>query len=850
MRRILFLFALIILAAVCPVHALGATYYVSSATGVDDAADHTSWAHPALTPNHIFSTVDLAAGDVIELDGGASGLSYASGSTAILNVGTNDGGVIIRSSSDSGHNGTVTIDGATTGVHGYYAAATVDGAVTLQGLTIVASGAKSCIFAQQSTTVSNSVINGAGCTSAYPTRSEGAGVVTTYNTCTISSGNFGASLYNASGGSVAANNCTLGATGGVQVINATGGGSITVVGGTIDASGSCATSPVISSGSGTVVTIRNASISNINSAVGFYAHTSGAINLYYNIVKGYAGTTNTSVLCTGLSAAGNTGTINSANNIYSDVRMRYIATNHGTINSANDIWIGAQSEVSATSAFLTNNADATINLTNSLYTQGPRQAMGTGAVHSGTGTFTESSNIANVSPKFLKYRHQPATITITADSSIKTYCDAIAAVGATYSIPISYAMYVSETQTEFGPANANIISGINAITAQGHEVIGHTYYHPSLASTYMMTVTRSSEGSPADPYLTVTGTYPSLTLKLYDDYNGGEGTPVLTVDLTATTPTDYTRADNVCTAIGAVSGWSCTIPSGVVGDATYLTGPTKTKALKVANTSCPATVATTIPLEPENFWTAEITDATTWWESLFGTGYVTAMAYPFGQNTNYTADLITWLVANEATTKILGSRAFMTSEYASPALSMKSTSIPIFGTGTTKTIYVMSSGKDVTSEAEIRGNTRAWVEWLLTTDNVGVMTIHEAEASATDLGYMFSELALARAEGLVRIVKYSDFVSEIRSTYTDAGGGTYTKTFTDASDFRLRPSSSCINAGANICTGTDAPLAGCTGSGTGRYLDHSGRSVPVGSAPDIGPYEYKGSAVHLIATGF
>lgn len=57
-------------------------------------------------------------------------------------------------------------------------------------------------------------------------------------------------------------------------------------------------------------------------------------------------------------------------------------------------------------------------------------------------------------------------------------------------------------------------------------------------------------------------------------------------------------------------------------------------------------------------------------------------------------------------------------------------------------------------------------------------------------------------------------------------------------DFSLLSGSPAINAGVNICTGTDTPLTGCTGEGTGTYTDYAGK--PIKGLPDIGAYEFQG----------
>lgn len=68
--------------------------------------------------------------------------------------------------------------------------------------------------------------------------------------------------------------------------------------------------------------------------------------------------------------------------------------------------------------------------------------------------------------------------------------------------------------------------------------------------------------------------------------------------------------------------------------------------------------------------------------------------------------------------------------------------------------------------------------------------------------------------------------------------------FVSSTNYSIQTTSPAKNAGVNLCTGTNVPFTGCTGSGTGIYTDYAGASVM--SAPDIGAYEYQEGAAPII----
>lgn len=99
MKKILM--TLMMLAVCSP--AWGATYYVSPSGS--NASPYDTWAKAATNIATALNAA-TASGDIIEIDGGTSGITYAV-------IDTSYDGVTFRGSSEPGHNGQVTIDGVT-----------------------------------------------------------------------------------------------------------------------------------------------------------------------------------------------------------------------------------------------------------------------------------------------------------------------------------------------------------------------------------------------------------------------------------------------------------------------------------------------------------------------------------------------------------------------------------------------------------------------------------------------------------------------------------------------------------------------------------------------------------------
>lgn len=97
---------------------MGTTYYVSPSGS--NTAPYDTWLKAATVINTIFTSYNLGTGDIIEIDGGVSGITYSGTGDAVIAPGTNDEGVEIKGSTADNHNGPVTADGTVQSNHGIY----------------------------------------------------------------------------------------------------------------------------------------------------------------------------------------------------------------------------------------------------------------------------------------------------------------------------------------------------------------------------------------------------------------------------------------------------------------------------------------------------------------------------------------------------------------------------------------------------------------------------------------------------------------------------------------------------------------------------------------------------------
>jgi hypothetical protein len=132
---------------------------------------------------------------------------------------------------------------------------------------------------------------------------------------------------------------------------------------------------------------------------------------------------------------------------------------------------------------------------------------------------------------------------------------------------------------------------------------------------------------------------------------------------------------------------------------------------------------------------------------------------------------------------------------------------------------------NTTDEATCRANTRTIWGWAQYSGGVIATYFHGTNyITSEQVGWIADEL---NKLGVV-FMTFSELADWIKSDHDTADGYTYTKTYPNTSDYRLRAGSPAINAGVDVGLTTDAD------------------GKPIAGKPDIGAYEYQTTASGLL----
>jgi hypothetical protein len=147
--------------------------------------------------------------------------------------------------------------------------------------------------------------------------------------------------------------------------------------------------------------------------------------------------------------------------------------------------------------------------------------------------------------------------------------------------------------------------------------------------------------------------------------------------------------------------------------------------------------------------------------------------------------------------------------------------------------YILATTITNASDAVTKANAYALAEMIATHGGIVYLLAHStSEATIAQWRIILDALAeypsimVTDADTALNIIKNGGL-------WSTADSRTYTRTFTDQSDYHLLPGSPAINAGANLC----ATLVNSTDF-AGRPVCVNSAYVGKGSAPEIGAYEY------------
>lgn len=379
--------------------------------------------------------------------------------------------------------------------------------------------------------------------------------------------------------------------------------------------------------------------------------------------------------------------------------------------------------------------------------------------------------LQDLNPRIYSYPSNQAYFTISLDGSDTTYMRNVAQVLNPLGVHITCYIVGSAITTQ------NQIDDIIAIASAGNEIGLHSWSHTDLTLAALFTVTTTN----ASATIRVNAAGKQLILSTTTPGNA------VTVDWNAS---DKTLGD-LKTAV-AGHGWTITDDSGLMSNAIKLSS--------LADTGGAVTLPHDCTVDTTAFWTDEILDTQAWLLATIGVNAKT-MSYPSGQVND---TLKAWIRDN---TTLIGGRGMIA---ALPSYTLNS--LDIWNVQTT--IPGLT-----TDEPTARQWARHMAIFSRTVGTIfGYYANFVTEVDLNEWTWFAEEMKLMG----MTILTFSEAITAIRADHSTADGITYTKTYSDVSDFRLQAGSPAINAGAVI---------------SGQTTDYIGK--PVANPPDIGSHEYR-----------
>ena len=525
----------------------------------------------------------------------------------------------------------------------------------------------------------------------------------------------------------------------------------------------------------------------VGSAAFWYNNTQGEIN--YCIYKGSAlfpirrvavyGTTGSSLVI--------------RNTIITDYYADGLNISPGsTVNLYNSIICGGFSG----SGYAINNA-GTVSAYNCLCLP----AWASGNLFNGTVTETNPIDAASVIPLpgWRHYRRE-GIINISVDDYNLDYALSVAAVAEAHGFAISLFTYQTGAvlDADYAAKLQALVHGGAYGLAGGHEVGSHSHSHPRLTNTSAFLITCSDAVAAMTISVTRVGTSDQWTGTLTTTTSGG-GAADLNINLASGA---YNTINELVAYINSVPGYTCVKNANMSAEA-------KSVCLAAVAGQSIAGAGYTALVDQPSFFQVEITESKAWIESAVGGGYVCrSFAYPGG---------ITDATVKNAVRDAgyLAGRGDHTPPAPSDALS----SMPVYG------IHHIQIG-EIDGDGGLAATRRLAASWCVSFGQNGLMSCmlsHAAdETSIEQWGWIMEVL---QQDG-IRIMTIGDAAEYIRTSglWTNGAGDQlyWTRTFSDASDLRLKPGSVLIDRGTAV----------------GLVEDLDGNAVPRGGAVDIGPYEY------------
>lgn len=553
---------------------------------------------------------------------------------------------------------------------------------------------------------------------------------------------------------------------------------------------------------GGTLTVKNSTISNntdVSAAMGSFSGTGSTVNLHYNQFINNAGALR--------SYASNT--VNLYNNDFIDNQRSSIQTYSGAIYNLSNNRFFANGQLANDFYTINNVTGGTVTDNTNLILSNIRS----GLTYRGTTGIIGGSGDIYTSPKIVSPKKEGMVALIIDDymSSFPTVADYAETKGfrITFSASQLGDNYTSDQQDT-----------IALYANRGHDIAVHGWTHTALAN-------------PGNPItFATTATHPHLDISIDQSSNssanwngnitiGDDGGANTVIPINGTT-----RMDNVVTQIQSRTGWSGSASTG---------GIIQTQAKSLAAVTNQTTFPYAASLNQSKFWYVECAESKKFWENIISTNpnytlgtYTVTTFIPPGNDTN--ATLLAWLM-DDANFAAAGTTAY---KIVRGAGNETTDSSDLSNLAMNKIlVYQAQEAVGGATGAAIPANIAALTQWLAY--NGRVIAIYQHQFSDYSQANWQSIIDALAADGSVSVLTMRGIYNRISGSglwATADAGVTYTRTFTDASNYRLRADSTLLTAGTDLCSS----MPGAT--------DYSGRVVcvgtamtPTGAKPSIGAYQ-------------
>lgn len=498
------------------------------------------------------------------------------------------------------------------------------------------------------------------------------------------------------------------------------------------------------------------------------------VNLYYNIFSPDSNRGGGNVRIR------NTTVTNAYNNVFVGCNKSCFVTTHATLtaNIKNNTFVAHNYDVDADVTIIDDDSGGTINVSNNQwfpYSENPTFPDNFGV--------TAGAGDVNSYPKFRASGYNKGYIILTVDDgSETTFAYAQEVANKADALGVKFTWFVDQQRLATNTGYATVLQNL---VGRGHEIGLHSYSHTMLTLDNVMTVTKAGQTIDIDR---ATDTITVSGVAAYTPYK----------DKSLNTIRTWLSGTAGCTLGNLITNVSGTALGEVLAD---------TSGAQSIDSAYMLTFDKTADAS-QGLYKAEVVDPKAWIEGAIGGSYSVTTFSPPGSSTDETLqDALKAAGITGARGSANGGRFL--------------TNIPIYDIRVLASDHAVFGDK---SEAVLKRNGAALAAMAASTGRIYTLLSHNATELTTDqIGWFLSGALTVPGIEIVTLKTAVDHIRDSESwADADADGERWTRTFTDASDYRLSPSSPAINAGVNV----------------GLTSDFLGN--PIKGLPDIGAYEFRG----------